>query len=99
MRFEYTEDGRLAKKDGAELPQATNDCKELKGVADARDYAAPAEILRMLHANPMVEASGDGTIILSTERHAVSMTKEPCRSTEQSNDHRTTYVRDCASPE
>lgn len=99
VRFKYTDDGRLAKKAGTEPPQAPNDCKELKGAPEAHDLPAPAEVLRVLHSGPMVEKSGDETIVLSTRRHAVLMTKEPCESVEQSDDHRTTHVRDCASPE
>lgn len=99
VRFKFTIDGRLAKKAGAELPQVPNDCKELKGVPEARDLPAPAEVLRLLHSNPMVEKSGNEAIVLSTESHAVLMTKERCESAEQSDDHRTTRIRDCASPE
>jgi len=98
LRFALTSDGRLTKTSGAAFSQAVGDCKELKDAAEAR-LPPPAEVLRVLHSNPFVEKSGDETIMLSTDRHAVLMTKRPCEDVEPGEDHRTTRVRDCASPE
>jgi hypothetical protein len=47
----------------------------------------------------MVERTENGAVLLSTDRLGLLITKEPCESIEQSSDHRTTRVTDCAAPE
>jgi hypothetical protein len=46
----------------------------------------------------VAERSGN-TLLISTDRLGLLVTGIPCESMEQSNDHRTTTVRDGASPE
>ena len=54
--------------------------------------------MKVLHSNPRLEKVDDDTILMSTDRYGLLLTKAPCESLEQSDDHSETRVVDCASP-
>lgn len=110
-RLEYTrcpqfaldfalEDGRLVKRGGRQTPGDAAQCAELQdGYEPHPDQPRLWDVMRVLHGNPAVERSGEGTITLSTDEFAVTITQQPCRSQWMSDDHTRTEIRDCASPE
>jgi hypothetical protein len=98
LSFRWIEGGRLEKVSGAAPPAAPADCRELREPYPSPSLPKPADLLHLLHGNAVVERSGKA-LLISTDRLGLLVTREPCESMEQSNDHRTTTVRDCASPE
>jgi hypothetical protein len=99
LTFRLSEDGRLEKTGGTAPAQDARGCKELSGPPPAPRMPGPADVLGLLHSSPLVERTENGAILLSTDRLGLLITKEPCESVEQSSDHRTTRVTDCAPPE
>jgi heat shock protein HslJ len=98
LSFRWGEGGRLEKEGAAAPPAAPADCRELREPYPVPALPKPADLLELLHGNPAVERSGDA-LLISTDRLGLLITKAPCESVEQSKDHRTSRVLDCASPE
>ena len=98
LDYRYSTDGRIEKIDGPALPATPKGCAELDEPMRGTDMPLPWDVMRVLHSDPMVEKTGDEDILLSTERYGVVLTKAKCESLEQSDDHKTTRVVDCASP-
>jgi heat shock protein HslJ len=98
LRFRSGEGGRLEKVGGAPPPKAAADCRELREPYPVPALPRPADLLELLHGNPAMERSGDA-LLISNDRLGLLITKAPCESVEQSNDHRRRRVVDCASPE
>lgn len=96
VTFRWEENGRLVKTAGA-LPAKAGDCRELAEPAINSRMPAAGDVLALLHANPQVERTGDGALLISTERLGLVITKAPCESLEQSPSHRVTSEVDCAS--
>jgi hypothetical protein len=96
VTFRWEEDGRLMKTSGA-LPAAPGDCRELAEPAINSRMPAAGDLLALLHANPQVERTSNGALLISTERLGLVITKAPCESLEQSPSHRVTRTVDCAS--
>lgn len=99
VAFRMSDAGRLEKTGGIAPPAKPTDCRELAGPPGAPMMSEPAEVLRLLHAGPAVERVGDDTLLLSTKDLGLLVTNAPCRSREQSDDHKTFTTVDCASPE
>jgi hypothetical protein len=98
VTFRWEEGGRLVKTGGAALPADLRDCRELREPYPLPALPAPADLLHLLHGNPEVEWAGDGTLLISNGRLGLLVTKTPCETTGQSNDHRTTRTVDCTPP-
>jgi hypothetical protein len=99
LTFRLTADGRLQKIDGTAPADGARDCRELSGPPPGPEMPGPADVLALLHASPAVERTGEGALLLSSGRLGLLITRAPCESLEQSNDHRSTRITDCASPE
>lgn len=99
VAFRISDAGRLEKTGGTAPPAKPADCRELAAPPGAPMMSEPADVLRLLHAGPAVERAGDDTLLLSTDDWGLLVTTAPCRSQEQSNDHKTFTTVDCASPE
>lgn len=98
VAFRIGEDGRLIKTGGGDLPAAPRECGILSAQPGAPLMPIMWDVLRLLHANPAVERADKNTLLLSTEDVGLLITTAPCRSLEQSEDHKSSTVRDCASP-
>ena len=98
LTFRWGEGGRLEKTGGSAPPPGPTDCRELRDAHPVPALPGAADLLQLLHSNPAVERSGNA-LLISNERLGLLITKEPCESMGQSNDHRTTTVSDCATPE
>ena len=99
LLFSLSADGQLEKKGGTTPPAAPAGCRELAEPEPGIALPAQWDALRLLHANPMVEKAGKDVLLISTDRLGLLITKAPCKSLEQSDDHRTSRIVDCASPE
>jgi hypothetical protein len=99
LTFRVGPDGRLEKTGGTAPPATPADCRELAEPAPGRELPSQWDVLRLLHDTPLVEKTGEDALLISTERFGLLVTKAPCQTQEQSNDHRTTRVVDCASSE
>ena len=98
--FRYEEGGTLRKTGGTAPPSSGElNCRELSAPAAAPRQPTHADILRILHADPAVEWVNKDTLLLSTDGLGLLITKAPCERLEQSNDHRRSWVSDCASPQ
>lgn len=97
VTFNYSQDGRLVKTAGT-LPDKPV-CPGLTTTAEYGELPRAIEILDLLHSDPWLEDVGDGAVILSNDRLAIQMTQQPCEEMQQSDDHKTTTIMDCASPE
>ena len=98
IAYRYTETGEIEKIDGSALPSDPIDCKPLGEKAFNADMPVQWDVMRVLHSDPRLEKVDDDTILMSTDRYGVLLTKAPCESLEQSDDHSETRVVDCASP-
>ena len=98
ISYRYTEAGVVEKIDGAVLPRNASQCEPLSEKPFNADMPVQWDVMRVLHANPRMEKVDDDTILMSTERYGVLLTKAPCESVEQSDDHSVSRVVDCASP-
>jgi hypothetical protein len=92
------EGGRLEKTGGTAPPQGFRDCRELAGPGQGYELPAPADVLALLHASPLVERTPEGGLLVSTDRLSLLLTKAPCEDRQQSADGRSVKVTDCASP-
>lgn len=98
LSFRLSEAGRLVKTAGAALPSVARECRELSAPPVAPMMPALWDVLRLLHADPAIERAGEDLMLLSTDEFGLLVTKAPCRSLDQSDDHRSSTVSDCASP-
>lgn len=99
LTFRFSADGKLEKTDGTAPPAAPVDCRALAEPAPGRELPSQWDVFRLLHASPMVEKAGEDALLISNEHLGLLITKAPCKSIEQSDDHRTSRAVDCASPE
>lgn len=67
LRYRLSAEGRIEKIGGAELPEARRGCDVLRDQFGGRDMPQPWDMIRVLHANPMVEKVDDNTLLVSTE--------------------------------
>lgn len=98
VTFRLSGDGKLEKTGGGGPPTGAGGCRELGEAAPAPGLPAASDVLRLLHASPAVEKTDGNSLLLATDRLGLLITKAPCESLEQSDDHRSSSVRDCASP-
>lgn len=77
LRYRYAPEGRIEKLEGANIPDQRRGCEALKEGFAGRDIPQPWDALRVLHADPLVELVDEETILLSTERYGVLLTKRP----------------------
>lgn len=75
LRYRYTPEGRIEKLGGVPVPTGRHGCGALANEAVGRDMPGPHDVLRVLHGDPLVELVDDDTILLSTERYGVLLTK------------------------
>lgn len=75
LRYRYTEEGRLEKLDGTPLPAERLGCEALREEWRGRDMPVPWDALRVLHDDPLVELVDEDTILVSTERFGVLLTR------------------------
>lgn len=75
LSYRYAPEGRIEKLGGAAVPAARQGCAPLEAEAFGRDMPLPWDVIRVLHANPLVELVDDETILLSTERYGVLLTR------------------------
>lgn len=75
LRYRYAPEGRLEKLSGAAVPNEPRGCGTLEAEPFGRDMPRPWDVIRTLHANPLVELVDEQTILLSTERFGVLLTK------------------------
>ena len=97
MTYRLTDDGRLEKTGGADLPDAPADCPDLAN----DEYGTRAgrwAVMQVLHSDPKVEQT-NGMIFLTDDTIGVTLTQKPCVMLQQSDDHSRTWEEDCASPE
>ena len=97
--YSYSEEGRLLKTSGTAVPSSPTGCSELgEPRQGSADMPVQWDALRVLHASPMVEWAGPEEILISTDDIGLVLSRAPCRSLEQSDDHSEAYEVDCASP-
>lgn len=77
LSYRYAPEGRIEKIGGAPVPTARQGCEALKAELFGRDMPQPWDALRVLHADPLVELVDAETILVSTERYGVLLTKRP----------------------
>ena len=83
LTFRYTQDGRLQKVAGPDLPDSPAQCPDLAKATGIRDFAPNLwPIMQILHSDPLVERSGDRRVVISAGDYAVEMTQAPCRDGE-----------------
>ena len=75
LRFRYEPEGRLVKIDGPAPASGPLACPGVNDVADAPILPSASEALRLLHASPLVEKSGEG-LLLSTERYGLLLVRD-----------------------
>lgn len=75
LRYRYAPEGRIEKLEGPSVPEQRRGCDALKESFAGRDMPQPWDVLRVLHADPLVELVDDETILLSTERFGVLLTR------------------------
>lgn len=98
VAFKLSVAGRLTKTGGVELPAAPRQCRELRATLAAPMMPALWDVVRLLHADPAIERAGEDTLLLSTDEVGLLITKAPCQSLDQSDDHSTSTISECASP-
>ena len=99
LAYRLSDDARLMKTGGAPIPATRPaDCGDLTSANEYGDMPRAWDVLRILHGNPSVEWSGEKTIHVRSGDLGVELTLMPCEEVSQSNDHKTTITRDCASP-
>lgn len=75
LSVRYAPEGRLVKTDGPAPASGPLGCPGVSDVADAPILPSASEALRLLHADPLVEKSGEG-LLLSTERHGLLIVRD-----------------------
>lgn len=97
--YRYTEEGRLLKTSGPAIPASPASCAELsEPQRGSGDMPTQWDAMSVLHASPLIEWAGEEEILLSTDRIGLVLSRAPCRTIEQSDDHSETKEVDCASP-
>ena len=71
LTFRYSEQGQLQKSGGAELPAGPLACPGLSDTADGPVLPKASDAIRLLHADPLVEKTGDGALVISNAEHAL----------------------------
>ena len=71
LRYRYTANGRIEKIGGAELPTESKGCEALHDQPAGPDMPQPWDMMRVLHANPMVEKVDNNTLLVSTDEIAL----------------------------
>jgi hypothetical protein len=99
IEFRLGTDGRLEKRSGTAPPAAPAGCGELDEPAPGPELPSQWDALRLLHAGPAVERSGDDSLLVSTGELGLLIRRAPCEGVEQSGDHSRSRIVDCASPE
>lgn len=99
LGYRYTDQGRLLKVSGPAIPATPTACAELSQARQgSADMPVQWDVMNILHASPLVEWAGAQQILLSNENIGLVLSRAPCRSLEQSDDHSRTREVDCASP-
>lgn len=75
IAYRYAPDGRIEKLGGPPIPTEPQECDALRGEEFGRDMPRPWDVMRVLHADPLVELVDRDTILLSTERFGVLLSK------------------------
>lgn len=75
VQYRYTAEGRLEKLSGPTIPARRQGCTALASEPHPRDMPQAWDVLRVLHADPLVERVDDQTILISTERYGVLLSK------------------------
>ena len=99
LRYDWREPGRMVKTGGADLPASPSGCTELSEPPFQPGQLALWDVLKVMHGNPLVERTGEDTIMLETPDHRLVLTRKPCVQLNQSDDHSRSWEEDCASPE
>ncbi len=75
--YRLTNRGRIVKLSDAPLSEAAGDCAALNGALPGYGMPEPRDALRLLHAGPDVELVDEETILISTARYGLLLTKRP----------------------
>ena len=87
----------IEKIGGSALPPSATDCEPLTEEPFNPDMPLRWDVMKVLHSDPRLEKVDDDTILMSTDRFGVLLTKASCEGLDQSDDHSETRVVDCAS--
>lgn len=71
LTFRYSELGQLQKSGGVELPAGPLACPGLSDTVDGPVLPKASDAIRLLHADPLVEKTGDGALVISTAEQAL----------------------------
>ena len=71
LRFRYASEGRLVKTGGPAPAAGPLGCTGVSDETDAPLLPSPSQALRLLHADPLVEKTGDGGLFLSTPAYGL----------------------------
>jgi hypothetical protein len=77
LTFHYTEQGQLRKSGGAMLQAGPLGCPGLSDTADGSGLPKASDAVRLLHADPLVEKVGDGTLLLSNGEYGLLISRVP----------------------
>lgn len=77
LTFQYTGQGQLRKSGGAMLAPGPLACPGLSDTADGPALPKASDAIRLLHADPLVEKAGDGTLLLSNGEYALLISRLP----------------------
>lgn len=77
LTFHYTGLGQLRKSGGAMLPAGPLACPGLSNTADGPALPKASDAIRLLHADPLVEKTGDGALLLSNGEYALLISRLP----------------------
>jgi hypothetical protein len=75
LTFQLAANGRLQHMANVVLPGTPSDCPALAQPTPVADPPAPFDALRVLYAEPTIEKAGDDSLLLSTDRLGLLITK------------------------
>lgn len=76
LSYRYTAEGRIEKIGGPNLPSERVACDALKQEWRGENMPVPWDVMRVLHDNPMVERVDANTLMMSTERFGVLLSRD-----------------------
>lgn len=77
LTFKYTGQGQMRKSGRARLPAGPLGCPGLSDTADGPVLPKGSDAVRILHADPLVEKVGDGTLLLSDGEYGLLIARAP----------------------
>ena len=77
LRYRYTAEGRIEKISGATLPSSRKGCDVLHDQPGGPDMPQPCDMIRVFHANPLVEKVNKDTLLVSTDEIGLVLERAP----------------------